>query len=94
MAKIAGRFRVESDRDGSFYRIRFTPDVEQIGSPQPKGVVVLIDRQNIKDDDIEAIVEAIVGPHREHNFRDARLTGSAEFTGEMNHDDYARFAKF
>lgn len=90
MAKIAGRFRVESDRDGSFYRIRFTPDVEEIGSPQPKGVVVLIDRQDIQNDDIEAIV----GPHREHNLRDVRLTGYAEFPGEMTHDDYARFAKF
>ena len=93
MAKIAGRFRVESDRDGSFYRTRFTPDVEQIGSSQPKGVVVLIDRQIINDDDIEAIVETIVGPHREHNLRDARLTGSAEFAGEMTQDDY-EFAKF
>jgi hypothetical protein len=84
---IEGRYRVESDIEGSFYRIRFAPSIEQIWSAQPKGLTVSLGTK-IED------VEAIIGEHHEPNLRDARLLGWAEFRGEMSRDDYARFAKF
>jgi hypothetical protein len=86
MNPIVGRFRIESDIDGSFYRVIFTPDRPQIWAPQPNRVTANL--KSISD------VEVLVGMHRERELRQARVDGAVEFTGQLSRELYEKYAQF
>lgn len=86
MDPIVGRFRVESDIDGGFYRVTFTPDRRQIWAPQPDRIMANL--KGISD------VEELVGMHCESKLGQARVDGAVEFTGQISRELYGKYARF
>ena len=85
---IHGTFTVKSNVDGDWYEVSFKPDYRVIWSASPTGWVA-----NFAGPDCRREVENLVGEKPEM-LRDARLNGSAWFTGAVSRAQYSKYAKF
>jgi len=82
---IRGLLRVESDPDGSCYKVIFKPQTPQIWSFKPDGFIVVF-----KDHDRTM---ELVGEHREPQLSQARVHGFVEFHGEVSRELYEECAE-
>jgi hypothetical protein len=81
---IGGLFMVESDRDGTYYKVTFRPDVSQIWSAKPDGFVVTVNEQGHAAE--------LIGERSEPFLSQARVEGFVEFHGRLSRDLYWRYA--
>jgi hypothetical protein len=81
--QIEGTFRIESDADGSFYRVKFTPDAPQTWSAQPAGIVFRFKNFRVGD---------MIGDNRAPELAAARTNGAVEFRGHLPRERYASYA--
>jgi hypothetical protein len=84
---IRGLFRLESDRDGGYYKVIFRPERRQSWSVEPDGFIIVFSDLDRHDRTME-----LIGEHREPWLSQARVDGVVEFHGEVSCELYERCA--